>query len=350
MEKRVKKMIMILVMILGSAVYPCDIVAEEALAERQGNTNELINDLAEETAQEETEVRPRYEALDYVTLGQYTGLEITVSPIIITEEDIDQAIEEAIVNAGVYDTLTEGVVENGDIANIDYEGKKDGVAFDGGTAQGYDLQIGSGMFIEGFEEGLVGAKVGDTLELNLTFPEQYASEELAGQDVVFTVKVNSIKRTPQLSDEVVEKVSSGAYNTIDTYKEYMRTQLQKQGEKAQDAQINTELMSQLYNTCTVNEYPQELMDFSVRQMKVYYESLAEYYGMSFEEFLPLYFDMEEADFEIAAADAVKETLQQELVLVAIADQEGMEVTDEEYKEGCADYAERMGYESEDAFL
>ncbi|MCQ2448917.1 MAG: FKBP-type peptidyl-prolyl cis-trans isomerase [Clostridia bacterium] len=106
-------------------------------------------------------------------------------------------------------TLKDGIVETGDVANIDYTGKKNGVAFEGGTAQGYNLTIGSGTFIPGFEDGLVGVKVGATVDLDLTFPENYGSEELAGAAVVFTVKVNSIEKP------LIKKYSDGC--TIKSY-------------------------------------------------------------------------------------------------------------------------------------
>lgn len=329
--------------------------AEEAVTEAEiveedsEEASEEISEEAEEATLEEIAERPEYKALDYVTLGQYTGLSVEVDAITVTDEDVQNAVESAVANSGLYDTLTEGTVQEGDIANIDYEGKKDGVAFDGGTAQGYDLTIGSGMFIEGFEEGLVGTAIGDTVDLNLTFPENYASEELAGQDVVFTVTVNSVQRTPEITDEVISKVSDGAYSTIDGYKEYQRQQVQTQKEEAQEGAIRTELMTQLYNTCTVDNYPEELITYSVDTLRNYYTQMASYYGMEFADFLPLYFGIDEATFETESAEAVKESLQQEMILKAIAEQENMEISDEEFTEGCKKYADRMGYPSVEEF-
>lgn len=329
--------------------------AEEAVTEAEiveedsEEASEEISEEAEEATLEEIAERPEYKALDYVTLGQYTGLSVEVDAITVTDEDVQSAVESAVANSGLYDTLTEGTVQEGDIANIDYEGKKDGVAFDGGTAQGYDLTIGSGMFIEGFEEGLVGTAIGDTVDLNLTFPENYASEELAGQDVVFTVTVNSVQRTPEITDEVISKVSDGAYSTIDGYREYQRQQVQTQKEEAQEGAIRTELMTQLYNTCTVDNYPEELITYSVDTLRNYYTQMASYYGMEFADFLPLYFGIDEATFETESAEAVKESLQQEMILKAIAEQENMEISDEEFTEGCKKYADRMGYPTVEEF-
>ena len=113
---------------------------------------------------------PDYKALDYVKLGDYKGLEVTLASIDVTDEEVEQQVETNLNNNDKSEEIKEGTVENGDVANIDYEGKLNGKAFDGGTAEGYDLTIGSGSFIDGFEDGLIGKKIGDTVDLNLTFP------------------------------------------------------------------------------------------------------------------------------------------------------------------------------------
>ena len=120
-----------------------------------------------------------------VTLGEYMGVEIVNSATAVSDEEVEAYIEYMMSMYSNLEEVTDReVVENGDVANIDYEGKKDGVAFEGGTAQGYDLAIGSGSFIPGFEEGLVGVKKGETVDLELTFPENYSATELAGAEVV----------------------------------------------------------------------------------------------------------------------------------------------------------------------
>ena len=135
----------------------------------------------------------------YVTLGEYKGMNITIPKTEVTDEDVDSYIDYLLsANESYVDITDRDVAQNGDVANIDYEGKKDGVAFDGGTAQGYDLNLGSGVFIDGFEDGVVGMKVGETKDLTLTFPDNYANEDLAGAEVVFTVTLNSIKEAKKI--------------------------------------------------------------------------------------------------------------------------------------------------------
>ena len=144
----------------------------------------------------------------YVTLGEYKGLAVTVDTVEVDEDEWDSLVNNVYYgnitaeNGGI----TDRAVETGDTVNIDYEGKKDGVAFDGGTAQGYDLTIGSGSFIDGFEDGLIGVMPGETVDLDLSFPEVYPNNpDLAGQPVVFTVTVNYIQpaQDGQLDDEVI---------------------------------------------------------------------------------------------------------------------------------------------------
>lgn len=335
----------------GEDTTEADSEAADTEADSEAVDTEKDTEAAEgETEEAEAELgeRPDYTALDYVTLGEYKGLSVMVEPITIAESEIDDSIEGEVANQEKYDHRTDGVVAEGDMANIDFEGKKDGVAFDGGTSQGYDLTIGSGAFIDGFEEGLVGVKVGDTVDLNLTFPENYQSEELAGQDVVFTVTVNYVEEMPEITDELVSELSDGAYSTVDGYREYMRGLLQENKEQEREYTIYQDLMTQLYNTCTINEYPQDLVDYSVAAMNQTYESYAAMYGMGLEDFVTAT-GLTMDGFKETVLENVKQNLQQELILKAIAEQEDLLISEEEYAEGAANYAAQYQYESTEAF-
>lgn len=139
----------------------------------------------------------------YVTIGEYKGLTLDNTVEAVTDDMVDGRIKEELQNKA--EEVTEGSVQNGDVVTINYVGTKDGVAFDGGTANNYELTIGSGTFIDGFEDGIIGMKKGETKDLDLTFPEEYSSEELAGQEVVFKVTLQSFKRAPELTDTWVAK-------------------------------------------------------------------------------------------------------------------------------------------------
>ena len=325
---------------------------EEAVTEAAAEDVEAVTEGTEVEDETETAapaVRPEYEALDYVTLGQYTDLPVEVQPIVITDEQVEESIKDRVLSAGIYDEVTDGTVQEGDVANIDFVGKKDGEAFEGGTAEGYDLTIGSGSFIPGFEEGLIGVSVGETVDLNLTFPEDYTSEELAGQETVFTVTVNSIQRPSEITDEVISKLTEGAYTTLDGYRAFVREDLEAQEKNTQDSTVDMELMTLLYNTCTVNEYPEELVQYSVGQMKDYYQQYADMYGVTFDEFISNYFGMDEETFNSEVEKAVTDNLQQELILGAIAEKENLQVTDEEYNQKAEEYALQFGYPDAETF-
>ena len=343
---------LLLAVLAGTMLMTCTgyAQAEEAAAEEITEAVEDISEEAEEATLEELGERPVYTALDYVTVGEYKDLPVELEPIVVTDEEVQQEVAGQVAAHDAYEVVTEGTVAEGDLANIDYEGKKDGVAFDGGTAQGYDLEIGSGTFIPGFEEGLIGVAVGDTVDIPLTFPEEYFSEDLAGADVVFTVKVNSIKKVPELSSDLVNTLSDGMYSTVDAYLANVKNTLEESAQQVQDSQVINELMTQLYNTCSVDSYPQDLVDYSVKEMNNYYAGYAQSYGMELEDFITQYFGMDMDTYTQESQEAVKSSLEQELLLVAIAEKEGFaELSDEEFSEGCAEYAQRIGYDSVDAF-
>ena len=354
----------------ASALAPgAAVLAEEETAQETDAQEETSQETAEETTEEtgetgetggtgetgeasETEAvpeRPDYNALDYVTLGEYTGLTVTVD-LTVSEEEVQQEIESSIRLSGELENVEDGVVEEGDTVNIDYEGKLDGEAFEGGTDKGYDLEIGSNTFIDGFEEGLIGTAKGETVDLPLTFPENYFSEDLAGQDVVFTVTVNEIQRVPELTDELASTLSEGVYTDAASYQDSVRQELESQRAQQRDAMASQEILTQIAASSTIESYPQEMVDYSVESTMSYYESMAEAYGMEMEEFLTAYMGLTEEELREQAALAASQSMQTELYLKAIAEQEGIEVTEEEFQSGAQEYADQYGFESTDALM
>ena len=318
--------------------------------ESQAQSTEAGTESSSETSQTDAAAaeRPEYKALDYVTLGQYKGLEVSLSPTEVTDEEIQSEIQSTLSQNDKLTTLEEGTVEDGDVANIDYEGKLDGEAFDGGTDKGYDLTIGSGSFIEGFESGLVGKKIGEETDLNLKFPDTYSNADLAGKDVVFHVTINSVKRAPELTDELVAEISD--YKTVDEYKKSVQDSLTEQKKSVQDSQKLNDLLSQAYENATFKGYPQELVDYNIKQSKDYYEGYAEQSNMSFADFLEQNLQMSEEDFNTQIETVVKQSLNQEMLLKAIAETEGFTISDEEFNKGAEKYAQQFGAESTEAFI
>ena len=236
-------------------------------------------------------------------------------------------------------TLTEGTVEDGDTVNIDYVGKLDGEEFDGGSAEGYDLEIGSCTFIDGFEDGIIGMQVGETKDLELTFPEDYHSENLAGKDVVFTVTVNSISRVPELTDEVADSVVEGM--TAEAYQESVRQELEDSAKESQKSDAQQKLLQAVYDNADISGYPEENLQYTINRAKNYYEWLASMYGMTLDDYLTNY-GMTQDEFMEQIQPVAEEALGEEMTLLAIAKEENIEVSDEEYQDGLARYAEAQG--------
>ena len=164
-----------------------------------------------------------------VQLGDYKGLEIEKQSSELTDEEVQESIDHQLGHLAEMVVKEDGAVEDGDTVNIDFDGYVDGEQFEGGQADGYDLEIGSGSFIPGFEEQLVGVKAGEEKDVNVTFPEEYHAEELAGKEATFKTKVNEIKfkDVPELTDEIANELDAEA-NTVDEYKENLRKRLAEQ--------------------------------------------------------------------------------------------------------------------------
>lgn len=283
-------------------------------------------------------------AKDYVTLGEYKGIAVSQPQPEVTDEERDAYINQLLcVNP-------ERAVIEGDTVNIDYSGTLDGVAFDGGTAQGQSLTIGSGQFIEGFEEGLIGADIGDTVELNLTFPEDYHAEEMAGREVVFTVTVNSITASePQeLTDAFVQRQDIGL-STVDEYKQYVYDRLYEEAVEEYEMNVENEIVSVLAENCEFRkEPPQAMVD---RYEDVLTQNLtmqAAAYGATLEQLMQLY-GMDEEAYTAEIRNQAVMSAKQYIILQAIADAEGITISDEEWNEEMQEMADNAGYETLDQF-
>lgn len=310
-------------------------VPEEAVSE--GSTEEEIT----------VPDRPEYKALDYVTLGQYTGFTLQGQSTEVTDDKVMASLNSSI-GTDYYTEVTDRPVQEGDVVNIDYTGKKDGKAFDGGTASGYDLTIGSNTFIDGFEDGLIGAKVGETLDLNLTFPEDYYSEDLAGQEVVFKVTVNSIKEFPEITDDLIKEITNGDYTTVDDYKAYLKDQLVQQKEDARESAIRSQILTKLMDTCTVDSDPDGLFDYYTALYKRQYQTYASYYGINLKDMVESS-GMTMDDFNTELEKEARVEMDQELILEAIEEKEKLEISDEEYDQSVEEQAEKLGYTDVDQF-
>lgn len=296
-----------------------------------------------------------YQAEECVKLGDYLAMEISLpNNYKVTEEQIeDYANNMAQYSAQPsYKDTNKKKVEEGDIVNIDYEGKKDGVAFDGGTDTGFHLEIGSNTFIDGFEEGLIGKKVGQTVDLDLTFPENYQSAELAGQAVVFTVKINKIvKEDPdakfELTDEYVKKNFN--VDTVDDYKKQVKDYLEELNKNNKTTDTRQAVINKLQEVCEVN-LPNELLEARTSDYVVQFTNNNCTDGTTLADYLSKnYNGMTEEDFRENITNEMRTSLTTELILEAIAKKEGIELDEDAFADYVKQQMEVYAYEKEEDF-
>lgn len=305
-----------------------------------------------EQAQKAGEALPPLNEMDverYVTLGDYYDLDVTIEEPQVDQAELSLQIQELYHSAmSAEDGITDRAVEPGDSVDIDYEGKKDGVAFEGGAAQGAFLNIGSGQFIDGFEDGLVGVMPGETVDLNLSFPENYGNADLAGQAVVFTVTVNYIvPEEADMKDSVAAALEIEGVSTVKSLHQEMYDYLYANLEAQYAAQTEAELLDALVKKCTYGELPGDMVENSKTVFSSELSSLAEVYDMEPDDFCNAYFGMAADTF--AEARAV-ENVRQMLAMQAIANRESLRVSDQELEKQLNVYAEQGGYASVEEFV
>ncbi len=286
-----------------------------------------------------------------VTLGQYKGIEVTVEPVEVTEEDIQQQLDNLNNQKGTDVKIADRAdVRDGDTVNIDYVGKIDDKEFDGGKDEGYNLEIGSNSFIDGFESGLIGKNVGETVDVPVTFPDPYnTNPDLAGKKAVFTVTINYLTDGTKepLTDEVVK--ANTDYETIDAYKEYIKTSLTQSAEQNAQTQKEIDIIQKAIDNCTFHNLGQEEFDTEEADMRNYYTSVASQYGVDLKTYILYFFGMTEEQFNTEIKTAAEFNIKQRLMLDEVAKAEKLEITDEEYTEKVTEYAEQNDYETMEAF-
>lgn len=283
-----------------------------------------------------------------VTLGDYKNVTTDAQKAEVTDDYVNSAINYYFGSYFVNEPSDKQVVELGDTVNIDYQGIKDGVAFDGGTAEGYDLTIGSGTFIPGFEEGLIGAEVGSEVALDLTFPEQYQSEELAGAAVIFNVKVNFIGEK-KLSEESLQDLAQYNVTNAEELVEYVRGVLESDAESTYANNVVADGINQIIeNTVFAEEIPQEIYDYYYNQTKNNDLQAALSNSQGLAEYIESNYSMDLADYEKNLDDYARGQMKMALVLAKISRLEGVEISEDEFEQQITQDATNYGYESVEA--
>ena len=279
-----------------------------------------------------------------VTLGDYKGLEVPKSEVEVTDEDVDAEIKKEQEKNSRTVTVENRGAENGDITTIDFEGFVDGVAFEGGKGTDYPLTLGSGSFIPGFEDQLVGAKAGDHVEVNVTFPEEYQAAELAGKAAVFQCDVKKVeaKELPELDDDFAQDVSE--FDTLAEYKEDIKKNLTDKKEKeARAAKENAAVDKAIENAQM--EIPDAMVDTQVRQMINDFASRMQSQGLTMEQYFQFTGMTVEKMQDEMKPQALKR-IQTRLVLEKIAEVENIQPTEEEVNEEISKMAEMYKMEAD----
>lgn len=296
-----------------------------------GNKNqnaESSSAAVEETASAPTETETKSEEElhdeESVTLGDYKNLTFSAKEEEVTDAKIETRLKELCAEYPV--TIEGRPAQEGDTANIDYSGTKDGEAFAGGTAEGYDLKLGSGTFIDGFEDGVIGMNVGDEKDLNLKFPDNYSSADLAGQEVVFHVKLNQLKSEAdsKVDDDLAKRYYNDDTATLDQLKEEVRAELQAEADSQFFNAAGSELLNEVINNSEVTADP-DAVDDMFNQLKNTYSSYASSYGLEFDQFLSMFLGTDEDGLRDTAENLVK----QQIILNAIQAEENLSATDEQ---------------------
>lgn len=280
-----------------------------------------------------------------VEIADYKGISVKKTVDEVTDEMIDKAIEALRDRNGRMVTVEDRAAENGDVAVIDFEGFKDGVAFDGGSEKNYELTLGSNQFIPGFEEQIVGKKPGEEFTINVTFPENYQMKELAGQPTEFKIKLHELraKELPELDDEFVKDATD--FDTLDELKADYRKKLEENAEKAAENAADNQLYEALIGKMTV-DVPQAMYDAQIDDMVRNFEMQLSQQGITLDMYLT-YTGLEMADFRKTFADRAEKEVKIRLALEKIAELENVEISDEKADEEYAKIAEQYNMPVDD---
>ena len=273
-----------------------------------------------------------------VTLGQYKGLEAPKAEVNVTDEDVENRLNE-MADRNSRLVSVERAVKKGDTADIDFEGFDNGVAFDGGKGENFDLEIGSGSFVPGFEDQLIGMKAGEEKDIDITFPENY-TPELAGKPVVFHVKVNEVKekQVPAIDDEFAKDVSE--FDTLKDLKADIKKKLTAERTESAQRAFEDVLMAKVAEGIEA-DIPEEMVELQAERMMEQFKQQLASQGIPFDQYLKMT-NTAEADFRKQAQGPAADQVKMDLAVEAIIKAEGLEASDEDVENEMKSVAEKYG--------
>ncbi len=262
-----------------------------------------------------------------VVLGDYKGIEVNNIENNVTEEDVEERLNQIADNNARLITVEDRAARNGDLVFINFEGFVDSESFEGGRAQNYKLEIGSGQFIQGFEEQLIGAKAGETIEVHVTFPEDYFKSELSGKEAVFDVTINEIKvkELPQIDDEFAKDVSE--FDILNEFKEDIMNKLKEETKNNTEIQLKNDMIMKIIENSTI-DIPDVMIEKYIDRLILDFQMNLEHQGLDLEKYLQLV-GANQNEFRNSYCDRAEIEVKTQLVLEKIAEVEYIEITDEE---------------------
>ena len=295
------------------------------------------------------------EKKDEMVLGKYKGLTYANQTFEVSDEDFENLFAQILERYTTYEVLEDRkgtAVKKGDLVNIDFSGVLDGETepFEGGTDKGYILEIGGGRFIAGFEDGLIGVKQGETVKLNLTFPEQYYAA-YAGKKVTFTVTVNNIveKKVREMNDELIVDYSNGQFKTVDEYKKFASEYIIQAKAQTYMSEVRSKLLDQIVADTKFGKLDSEKLDGYYNDIKNYYANEALANNMSLEQYLAATYNTTVDEFNAQVKGVAEQSMKEEMVLNAIIAAEKIVLTDEQYNTMVKEYMNKYDYTDQAKF-
>ena len=313
----------------------------ESSAEKTDKAEEKT-ETKEDTKQEEEKTEVRLVSVSdiskYITVGEYKGLKLNNIVEPVSDPEVDTEIEFRLQDKA--EEVKGGTAQSGDQVRVSFTGTIDGKSFEGGSEEDYDLVIGEGAVADGFDEGIVGMKAGETKELNLTFPEDY-TQDLAGKAVEFTVTVNAVKEP--LSEPTDQWVADNieGYDNIADYKAGIRSEQEESNEQTAENQVRYAAWTQVIDNCTINEYPETLVEVGKKLYEQQVETYAKYAGMELDAYIESS-GLTQEEYQSNMEEYGKNVAAQALVCQAICDKEGFAIGDDDYQKALQDMLTEYG--------
>ena len=334
MKKKTVAAILVMCMVLSASACGKE-AAKDTKNEKTTETTETTDKKSEEKVEKDDETSKEAslklvtvdDISDYVTIGEYKGLTLNRISQEVTDDDVQAEIDYDLEDKG--EEIKDGTVESGDTVTINFTGTIDGKEFDGGSAEDYQLTVGEGSMIDGFEDGIIGMKDGETKELDLTFPEDYYDDSVAGKAVVFKVTLQKFTRKAELTDEWV--AANTDYKTVDEYKNSVREQLQKDADTSADIDLYDSAWTEVLSASEIKKYPEADVNTAIEEYKAQTEQYVQEAGIEMSDFLEAQ-GISEDEYDDECKTYAESKVEQNLIVQGIMTEEGLTIEDNELDE------------------